>query len=194
MPNKLNTEQKTKLLQLLEEAVKHDAELRANYQVGDKFRFIRDRLNALLLNVQEQLAELEKKNEEKKDTLAEDEMVVYVYLFNAQGILVQTWQKLLTPAVFYDHSVNRPVYTDKTQIEAFIRSKPNHIQHAYFTIAIPKQVVIKTAGTESLKDALGQPVIKIKEGSLQFNRFMSFTHNGHDYVLNEAGVLTKKLT
>jgi len=192
MSNDNHYEQKQKLLQLVKEAVRQDGELRATHQVGDKFRFIRDRLNALSTHLEEHLSELTKKKEKKQDILSENEMLVYVYLFNAQGIVLQTWQKMLNPSVFYDHSVNRPIYIDKAHIEAFIRSKTNRVQHGYLTIAMSKEAVIKSSASELLKDALGHQLIKIKEGSLQFKRLIEFTHNGHTYFVGEAGTLTKK--
>ena len=93
MQNENQKEQKEKLLQLMLDAMRLDAELRETYQVGDKFRFIRDRLNALKTNLDEHLSELQKKIEKGPDAPAEHEMLVYVYLFNAQGVLLQTWQK-----------------------------------------------------------------------------------------------------
>jgi hypothetical protein len=193
MQHETNKEQNEKLLKLLKEAVQHEATLRNQYQMGEKFRFIRDRLQALMLQVESQISELEKKTEQKKDIIADNEMVVYVHLFNAQGILLQTWLKMLNASVFYDHSVNRPIYIDKAHIEEFIRSKANKVQHAYLAVAVPKQARMSAEGDESLKDTMGHPLIKIKEGSLQINRLLSFTHNNHDYVLTENGSLTKKL-
>lgn len=191
MQNTNNHEQKEELLKLVSAVVQQEAELRAKYQVGEKFRFIRDRLNALLSHLEENLKELQKKHEQKQDTITENELLVYVYIYNAQGVVLQTWQKMITPAAFYEHSVNRPIYTDKMHIEAFIRSKANKIQHAYLTIAIPKETVAK-ASAELLKDTLGHPLIKIKEGSLQFNRMIAFSHNGHEYTVGAAGALIKK--
>ena len=90
------------------------------------------------------------------------------------------------------NSVNRPIYTDKAHVEAFIRSKANKVQHAFLTVAMPKDAVMKAGGPDSSKDTLGHPLIKIKEGSLRFNRVITFTHNNHDYSVSENGVLTKR--
>lgn len=189
MSNK-EKEQEEKLLQLMRDAVQHDNELREKHQIGEKFRFIRDRLKALLSRIEESLITLQKETEDKADKVLEDETLVYVYLFNAQGLALQTWQKMLNPAVFYEYSVNRPIYTEKSHVESFIRGKTNKAQHGYITIAIKKQDISKTEA--SSKDIIGNPLIKVKEGSLNFKRMFSFTHNGHDYILNEDGVLVKK--
>src|SRR5262249_5598798 len=111
MPNE--NEQREKLLQLLKDAVQRDKNLRDKYGVGEKFRFIRDRLHALLSRIEENIKGLEKKEEKKKDEISEDEIIVYVYLYNAQGMTFSTWQKMLSTSVFYEYSVNRPLYLNK---------------------------------------------------------------------------------
>jgi intracellular multiplication protein IcmQ len=185
-------EQREKLLKVVSDAVRQDKELREKYQIGDKFRFIRDRLIALLSQVEESLSSLQKKAEKKSDELLADEMLIYVYLFNTQGLIFQTWQKMLNPSVFYEYSVNRPIYTEKAFVDSFIRSKASLVQHGYLTIAIKKQDIIKDATTEGVKDAIGNPIVKVKEGSLHVEKLVSFTHNGHEYVLNEVGAIVKK--
>lgn len=186
---KPDKEREEKLLQLVQDAIEQDAKLRDKYNVGEKFRFIRDRLQALAMRLEEQakVAEQELKKTEKQ---AADEVLIYVYLYNSQGILFPTWQKMVTAAVLYEYSVNRPIYADKALIEAYIRSKPNKVQHAYLSIAIKPSDIAPV--NEAMKDAIGGQLIKVREGSLLINKLVLFTHNGHEYILSEAGVLTKK--
>lgn len=186
-------DQKEKILQLMQEAVKQDSDLRDQYKIGDKFRFIRDRLSALMARVDENLTAIKKATEQKTNALSEDEVLVYVYLFNAQGLVLKTWQKMVSPSVLYEYSVNRPVYADKALIESVIRSKSNKAQHGYLTIAIKKDDITKPPEGVELKDALGNPVIKVKEGSLRFEKLFSFTHNNIEYISKgETGELVKK--
>ncbi len=182
-------DQKEKLLKLVRDAVEHDKNLREEFQVGEKFRFIRDRLQALLVRVEESVHSLQKKEETHVDVLNENEVLIYVYLYNTHGLVLQTWQKMLNPAVFYEYSVNRPIYPDQTSIDSFIRTKSNNAQHGYLTVIINKSDILLTAEN---KDAIGNSIIKVKEGSLSPNKLVSFTHNNHEYVLNEDGELIKK--
>lgn len=192
MSNKTD-EQKDKILQLIRSAVEKDNELRASYQIGDKFRFIREKLAALTTRVEEGLQELEAVEEKKSDVVAEDEQVVYVYLFNAHGLSFKSWQKFLTPGVFYEHSVNRPIYTDKNLIEAFIRSKPSKALHGILTVIIKKQDILAVpADSEVPKDAIGGELIKIKEGSLKFDRMVSFIHVEKEYIVSSNGEIILK--
>ena len=166
--------------------------MREQFQIGDKFRFIRDRLVALLTRVEESLKEMKKEEDQYIKIIEEDEVLVFVYLFNAQGIMLQTWNKMVNASVFYEYSVNRPIYLDKKHIEASIRSKSTKTQHGFLTIAVKKENILKIPEGEIAKDALGNPLIKVKEGSLHFPRLISFTHQENEYIVNESGTLIKK--
>jgi hypothetical protein len=177
----------------MQEAMRQDKALREQYQVGDKFRFIRDRLTALMQQVEENLSEIKIEKASSIEQAAEHEMLVYVYLYNAQGLLLRTWQKMLNASVFYEYSVNRPIYLEKNAIESFIRSKPNKMQHGYLTIIVQKSDVLQSAADVALvKDVLGNVIVKVREGSLAINKLISFTHNGNDYTLGEEGELVKR--
>lgn len=176
--------QKEKLLDLMRELLLRDDALRQQFQMGEKFRFIRDRLAALAKTVEESVRTISVADQTQGAVLAEDEVLVYIHLYNAQGLIFQTWQKMLNPAVFYEYSVNRPAYANKAHIDQFIRSKSNKAQHGYLTIAVKKTAVISM---DLVKDALDQPLIKVKEGALRFDRLLSFTHNENDYQVSSEG-------
>jgi hypothetical protein len=184
-------EKKEKLLQLVRDAVDQDKTLREKFQVGDKFRFIRERLQALLGRVEESLSTIEAEAVEKNQTLSEDELLVYVYLYNAQGLVLQTWHKMLKPQVFYEYSVNRPIYQDKTHVEAFIRSKPNKVQHGFLTVIIKKADIL-IVNADTAKDALSNPLVKVRENSLKFEKLLHFTQGDLEYTVNETGELIKR--
>jgi intracellular multiplication protein IcmQ len=185
-------EQREKLINIIREAVAGDNALREKFQVGDKFRFVRDRLQALLDQL-EQHAETKQAEEIKRGvTLVEDEILIYVYLYNAQGVTLQTWVNMLTPKLFYEYSVNRPIYLDKNHIESLIRSKSNKMQHAFLTVAIKQKDVIQNDRLP--QDVLGHVIVKVREGSLKFERFIVLTHNENDYILDQSGILSKQVT
>lgn len=184
---------KEKLQKLVRDSIEADKKLREKFNIGEKFRFIRDRLLALDGRVQEELDALAVEIEKKTDKIAEGEVLVYVYIFNAQGLVLQTWQKMLNPSVFYEYSVNRPVYTEKAHIEAFIRSRTNKAQHGFLTIVIRKTDILPApVGIEKVVDTIGNPLVKIREGSLKANKMFSFTHQENQYLLDEAGQIVKK--
>jgi hypothetical protein len=187
-------ELKEKLQQLVQDSIRADKDLRAKFQIGEKFRFIQDRLQALNTRIQEELDALAVEIEKKTDKLAEDEVLVYVYIFNAHGLVLQTWQKMLSPSVFYEYSVNRPVYAEKAHVETFIRSRAsNKAQHGFLTIAIKKtDIQPLPKEVKAAVDILGSPLIRIREGSLKPDKMFAFTYQEHEYVLDRAGHIVRK--
>ena len=184
---------KEAIRKLILDSLEIDQNLRDQYQTGNKFRFIRDRLTSLQARIEEELQTSQAETAEIGGKLGEDEILVYVHIFNAQGLVFSTWQKLVSASVFYEYSVNRPIYTNKAQVESFIRSRPNKVQHGFLTVALKKDAVLSPPeGQEAPKDQIGHPLIKIREGSLQFNRLLSFTHQETEYIVDNQGHVIKK--
>lgn len=188
MPKDDEKEHYHQLIQIIREAIERDDALRKKYEIGDKFRFIRDRLKDLLSQLESELSVLpiEEKNETR--SLAQDEVAVYVHLFNSKGSVLKSWVSLLNPSVFYEYSVNRPIYTDKRAIESLLLSKKNKLQHAYLTIAVKSKDIIPFAES----NASPTEIAKVKEGTLHFEQLISFTHDNQDYYLDENNELVKK--
>lgn len=188
-----NKDSAEKLRSIIHDAIHEEQVLRDKYQIGDKFRFVRDKLVALQEKILAELQEIELKTEHTSSELAADEMLVYVYLFNTQGLSLPSWHKLLHPSVLYEYSVNRPIYQDKDQIESFIRSRTNKVQHGYLTVAVKKDALLVPAAEGAVAhDAIGNPLCKIREGSLKFERLLGFKHNDQDYTVKEDGRMIKK--
>jgi hypothetical protein len=188
-----NKQQHIKLIEIVRQTIERDEELRTKYDVQTKFRFVRDRLHALLANLESQL-EI-KVAEEKAEAgvqVGSDEVVVYVHLFNAHGATLSSWRNMLIPKVFYEYSVNRPVYSDKSQIESVVNSKANKAQHGYIAVAVKMEDVLKPIQATLQKDSYGNDLLKVKEGSLHFSRLILFMHNGIGYSVSEKGELIKK--
>jgi intracellular multiplication protein IcmQ len=153
---------------------------------------VRDQLQVILENVEQKelhstvTADKNQLNEE----LRENEMAVHVHLYNAKGIALSSWYNMLTPKVFFEYSVNRPIYAERSQIENLLKSKNNKVQHAYLIVAVKADDIIQA--DSGLKDSLGCPLIKIKEGSLFFDRLLAFVYNDQEYILNDKGELIRK--
>jgi hypothetical protein len=147
-------------------------------------------LQALQSEVVTALETIKLVDEGNKQVVFEDEKVVYVYLFNAHGVDLQSWLKMLNPSVYYEYSVNRPIYGEKEYVDNLIRSRVTRVQHGYMAVAVKKTAILSTPET-AVKDQLGNPLVKVKEGSLQPDRLITFTHNGIDYFLNDDGRLEK---
>jgi len=192
IPTTEDHQQIEQLHALTQETLQQDKVLRDKYQMGDKFRFIRDRLAALVKEMDALVDSIKVTKAKKEMVVGEDEALVYVYLFNAQGINLSTWFRMVNRSVFYEYSVNRPIYLDKASIQAFINKKSNKVQHGFLTIMVKKQDILTTDENGTLKDSDDHAIVKVKEGSLDFNKLISFTHNGQEYIVGEDGSLKKK--
>lgn len=183
MTNQDNGEKNQQLLELVRKAILQDNQLREKYEVGDKFRFVRERLDLLLKTMEQETENLANQLKKTTKDVLPGEVPVYVYLYNANGLTLKSWLNMLSPKVFYEYSVNRPIYADKAAMENFLKFKTNKNQHAFLTMAIKSE------------DLLSKPnehgIVKIKEGSLHVDKVLLFTHNEQDYALNEDGELVK---
>lgn len=177
--------QQTKLLALVREAVECDEALRVKFEVGDKFRFVRERLKEILSYLESNQAMAATVKLDVKLNLQENEVLVYVYLFNAKGVVLRNWINMLSAKVFYEYSVNRPIYANKNEIDAMLRTKKDKPQHAYLAVAVQKTDILQSASQDG-------SLIKVKEGSLKLDRLISFFHNGNEYTLSAEGELVKK--
>lgn len=183
----MQNDPKEALLKLVHDALEKDKALRETYKTGEKFRFIRDRLHALAAHVEEDIRKIEA-SVKKPRVLSKEEAPVYVYLFNAQGAVLSTWQKMLNPSVLYEYSVNRPIYANQADIEYLIRGKPNKAQHAYLTIMVLQSDILAQAEN---KEKQPLSLVKVKEGALRYDKILFFNHNGLQYEVDN-GQLTIK--
>lgn len=181
MTNPDNGEKSQQLLNLVRKAIQQDNLLREKYEIGDKFRFVRERLNLMLQTMEQEAQHLSESMNKTVKVILSDEVPVYVYLYNTNGLALRSWQNMLTPKVFYEYSVNRPIYSDKTAIENFLKLKANKNQHAYVTMAIKSENIL------TKPDEHGH--VKIKEGALHIDKVLLFTHNDQNYTLGENGEL-----
>ena len=122
--------------------------------------------------------------------LADDEMIVYVDLINAQGKLLSTWQKMLAPRALREHSVNRPIYADFSHIEELVRSKKNPVSHGFIEAVIKKADILVPLEECTCTGPLGHPLLRLKQGALLLKNVRFFYHLDKKYRLSFAGELT----
>ena len=171
------------LVKLAKEAMAADESLREQHNIGEKFRFVKDRLADIAEELDEHFEDFFEEDMMETDVaLSDDETMVFVHLFNAQGMLLESWSKMLTPRLFYEYSINRPIFENKDAADAYIRSKANKNQHAYLAVVVKKASV-------RLLDETTDGVIKVAEGALDVTRLKMFVHDGKEYILNDEGEL-----
>lgn len=190
MANK-DVQVREKLIALLKTAIEKDNEEREKNGIGEKFKFVRDKLSAQLQSADQSVSAMQQGDiEGLSEAVAEDETVVYVHLFNSQGIQLDAWKHMVKPDVMYEYTVNRPIYGEQMHIESFISGRPNREQHAYLAVAVKKDAVIK--GGEEKMDPVGKPLVRLKEGALKHNRIQAFVHQEKQYnVTDQSKIILK---
>jgi hypothetical protein len=175
------------LLSLIQEIEALDQSAREKYGIGNKFKFVSNEIEAIKSQLSNQLSLKGSVVQQKNlDMIAADEVLVYVYLYNTNGLSIPTWVNFLTPKLFFEYSVNRPAYTDINSVRALLRSKPNKVQHAYFSVAVQSANIFDDA---VIKDALENPLIRVKEGAYQLDKLIRFYHADIEYRLHLDNIL-----
>ena len=181
------------LIDILRSIVKIEDELREDCSMGVRFNVVRAQLQSLLEEIEQEVTYFLNTQASKEGQnsleIKEGERLVYVYLFNAQGMALKTWQNLLLQSALIEHSVNRPIYAEKEQIEAVLRAKSNKEQHAYIEIVIKDDDILKTAKSGALQDQYGYVLLRVRQGSLRTENIRSFFHEDSEYSVSSDGIL-----
>lgn len=177
--------------EILKEAYEAEELMRKNHDIGVRFNILKSQLETLYHKIEHEvgLAATETAAEKKDvNALPADEALVYVSLFNTQGNVLNTWQKLVSQKALFEHSVNRPIYASQEEVENMIAHKPNKDQSAYLIIAVKINDIMSNAQTTTLKDPLGFPLLRLKQGALKIEKIRGFVHKGVKHVVTKDGI------
>ena len=181
-------ERKRELYRGVESFVNKEKELRKQFGIGDRYKAISSRLEALQKYVHEavSLPQEDVTSERASPALSEGQQYVFVHLFNNKGKVLSRWEVMLSPRQLAECSVNRPIYAEQKQVEAYIRSRPNDDEHAFLMLKIEKSDVLQSDEATDNYDPLGHPLLKLKEGALKEHGLIYFFHKGGCYILSRG--------
>src|SRR3990167_3654845 len=102
-----------KLLVVIKDAIAYEKSCRAQYEIGSRFSVIINQLNELAQDCQNEINTLSGNAAMNADInsnkgIAEDEVAIFMYLFNSQGANIKSWRPQLEFKALMDHSINRP--------------------------------------------------------------------------------------
>lgn len=181
-------ERKRELYREVETLVKKEKALRTELGIGERYRVISSRLEALLAYVHAAVSRPKQEaiSDRVAPTLTETQQYVFIHLFNNKGKILSRWEPMLSPRNLSEYSVNRPIYAEQNQIEAYIRSRPNDDEHAFLMMKIEKSDILHGSDITNNRDPLGQVLLKLKEGSLQEQNLVYFFHKGGCYIFTHG--------
>lgn len=180
---------------LLQSLLEKEVQLRTDLGVGSRFLVLQTQLKQLCDKVNQLDVEKQRANQDEVDfksqahVLKDDEAIVFVYLYNAHGAYLSTWEKLLSEKALNEHSVNRPVYAHEDDVDVLLRNK-NHLEnHAIIEAKINKEFITLPAGKSSLRDIHGGVLLRLQQGALKPHNILHLRLNGKVYQLNHQGKL-----
>lgn len=178
--------------EILQEALSSEKKLRQNYDIGVRFNILKSQLETLFGKVEKEVglqANKQTKATAATNQLPDDETLVYVSLFNSQGAQLKSWQNLLLPKTLYEHSVNRPIYSNQKEIDEMLQNKSNKEQNAYLIIAVKKNDIMANEQTTTLRDPNGFPLLRLKQGAFKCEKIKGFVHKNKLYKVTKEGEL-----
>lgn len=175
----------------VEAFVSEEKVLRKKLGIGDRYKAISSRLQALQQYVHDavSLPQQEAAPERASPALSEGQQYVFIHLFNAKGKMLSRWEAMLSPRQLAEYSVNRPVYAEQAQVEAYIRSRPNDDEHAFLMMKVEQSDVLRGSESTDNYDPQGYPLLKLKEGALKEQGLVYFFHKGSCYILSRGHLL-----
>lgn len=181
------------LIELLKNLAQEEAVLRQKFGIGDRYSYLPLKLNRMLSRLD---ARKEVPNQERPvmlppwvKRLADDEVMVHVYLYHSKGHDLRSWERMLLRGALEELGVNRPVYEHRYQAEKFLDACTNKHNHAYVSVIVKANELIHT---DRLVDSLGQPVTRLIGGSVNEDKIVDFVNYDTEYFRDQHGRLIKK--
>ncbi|MGC1181615.1 Dot/Icm secretion system protein IcmQ [Legionella sp.] len=171
----LSDEQNEAILQALDEAIKNGPWDKSNF-----LRAIGKNLNDIRENFVEQLGS-RTKEQIKEDiylanrlALRSGQQEVFVSLYSSDGTNIQSWERIVSNLP--RQMISRPIYADVEHVKALIKIKENKQNEAYIGIYINQKDIISLPPDKILMDKLGNPLLTLKDKTLDLENISSFVH------------------
>jgi len=122
---------------------------------------------------------------EKKQELKEDEILLYVSLFQTKGHDTVIWESQLR--AIERNIIGRPVYKDLDNVKKIIRLKANPMNEAYAVIKVDKNLIQKpNAFDVERKDRYGNSLETLKPGAVMPDDIIEFVHDNCTYSFSKG--------
>tara|TARA_B100000508_G_C11433476_1_gene264672 strand:- start:547 stop:1188 length:642 start_codon:yes stop_codon:yes gene_type:complete len=174
--------------ELLKEVKAREAALRDATKIGVRFNVLRTQVDKALDEFEQALSNFHVDEDadevDHNKVLADDEMPVYIYLFNSQGHVFDSWKSMMKPSSIREYSVNRPVYLKLEHVEEVLRAKTPREHHGFVEVIVKKADILSF---DAMHDKFHHPLARLKEGALKLERVLRFHVNRQDYQVSPDG-------
>ena len=169
------------VIEAIKKAIEAEKHYREKFGINESFKFVPAQLQGLLQRFEALMPEggVDLDDENKKIELPREKpghRLVFVYLYNAKGAQIKSWERMLTPKGLYEHGISRPVYFEEEDLHVLFRDKPHQPYYAYLAIFVPEESIIPPP-EKYAKDRYGHHLTRLKEGALAVDNIAFFIHN-----------------
>lgn len=186
-------ERNRKIIDIVRKAIDDDQVRREKFKIGEQYSFIPEKLQATLKRLEDSLDYSEETITSSLPPwhrdIAENEQLVYIYLYNAQGKDIHVWERLLSNKSLAEQCFSRPIYANRDDAERILRSRDDALQHAFIAVVVKKNHVITS---HNLTDPTGNQRVRLVENSLKTDNIIEFFHNGKAYYRDQRRRLVLK--
>ncbi len=147
---------------------------------------IREHAEEILKNLGANLNEME-----QEGLPSDDEVLVYVSLFQAKGDNLVYWELQLRS--IESHLISRPVYEQENAITRSLRSSVNPINSAYAILKVQKSDIDSDVSSEEQRfDRFGQKLVLLKDGRVSGENIVGFVHEKLHYYYRQGKLVLKR--
>ena len=193
MLNSFEKKRNLNVIETVRQAIRDDKARREKFNIDKQYSFIPEKLQNILKRLEDNLdyseEELISLPPWHRD-IAENERVIFIYLYNAKGKHQQVWEQLLSNKSLREYSFNRPIYQKRSDVERVLNHREDSPNHAFISVVVKKNHIIESTGAV---DSLGGQRIRLVEGSLDADNILEFVHNNKEYYRdNRCRLLLKE--
>jgi intracellular multiplication protein IcmQ len=175
MKDKLTDKQTEAILKALDDAIKTGPWEQSNFlrAIGKSLNEIRDNFaSKLSARSKEQIRD--DAHLASRLALRSGQQEVFVSLYSTDGTNMQSWERIV--ANLPRQMISRPIYADEEHVKSCLKTKENKQNEAYVSIFINKTDIIPLHPDKVLSDRLGNPLMTLKDKSLDVENINRFVH------------------
>lgn len=163
------------ILKALDYAIQNGPWDKSNFlrSIGNRLIGIRDNFSKKI-NMRSQSQIQSDANLANRLALRGNQQEVFISLYTSDGSNIQSWERIIINLP--RQMISRPIYGSEEQVQELIKSKENKQNEAYVGIYINNTDIIHLAPDKILHDRLGNPLLTLKDRSLDLENITRFVH------------------
>lgn len=175
MKDILSNEQNEAILKALDYAIKNGPWEKSNF-----LRAIGKNLNEIRENFARKVSARSSSQIKAEAYLANrmalrsDQQEIFISLYSSDGTNISSWERIIINLP--RQMISRPIYSDEEHVKMLLKTKENKQNEAYVGIFINTTDLITLPPDKALIDRLGNPLLTLKDKSLDLENISRFVH------------------